>query len=105
MYYILASGGQPHDKDNFVLLVKELKESFRPFNLLLTSAFGASKKIIDEAYDIPALSKYLDYMHIMWYVYFKFSLNENNIFLANILKFTVTTTAVHGIGTLQPMRH
>lgn len=59
-------GGQPHDKDNFVLLVKELKESFRPFNLLVTSAFGASKKIIDEAYDIPALSKYLDFLHVMW---------------------------------------
>lgn len=52
-----------------MLLVKELKESFRPHNLLLTSAFGASKKIIDEAYDIPALSKYLDFMHIMCYDY------------------------------------
>lgn len=52
-----------------MLLAKELKESFRPHNLLLTSAFGASKKIIDEAYDIPALSKYLDFMHIMCYDY------------------------------------
>lgn len=52
-----------------MLLVKELKESFRPHNLLLTSAFGASKKIIDESYDIPALSKYLDYLHIMCYDY------------------------------------
>ncbi|XP_031640870.1 probable chitinase 2 isoform X2 [Contarinia nasturtii] len=64
-----ARGGQPVDKDNFVLLVKELKDSFRQHNLLLTSAFGASKKIIDEAYDIPALSKYLDFMHIMCYDY------------------------------------
>lgn len=52
-----------------MLLVKDLKEAFRPHNLLLTSAFGASKKIIDEAYDIPALSKYLDFMHIMCYDY------------------------------------
>lgn len=51
------------------MLVKDLKDSFRPHKLLLTSAFGASKKIIDEAYDIPALSKYLDYLHIMCYDY------------------------------------
>lgn len=52
-----------------MLLAKELKESFQPHNLLLTSAFGASKKVIDEAYDVPALSKYLDFMHIMCYDY------------------------------------
>lgn len=51
------------------MLVKELKESFRPHKLLLTSAFGASKVIIDQAYDVPALSKYLDFMHIMCYDY------------------------------------
>lgn len=52
-----------------MLLCKELKQSFRPHNLLLTSAFGASTKIIDEAYDIPSLNKYLDYLHIMNYDY------------------------------------
>lgn len=57
------------DKQNFVSLVKELKEALRPHKLLLTSAFGASKKIIDEAYDIRALSKYLDFLHIMCYDY------------------------------------
>ncbi|XP_055315783.1 probable chitinase 2 isoform X3 [Sitodiplosis mosellana] len=67
--YPTQRGGQPFDRDNFVLLVKELKESFRPHNLLLSSAFGASQKIIDESYDIPALSKYLDYLHIMCYDY------------------------------------
>lgn len=65
----MYSGGQPSDKDNFVLLAKDLKDSFQPHKLLLTSAFGASKKVIDEAYDIPALSKYLDYLHIMCYDY------------------------------------
>lgn len=49
--------------------MKELKDSFRPHKLLLTSAFGASKEITDEAYDIPALSKYLDFLHIMCYDY------------------------------------
>lgn len=61
--------GQPFDKQNFVLLVKELKQSFRPHNLLLTSAIGASPNVIDQAYDIPNLNKYLDFLHIMCYDY------------------------------------
>lgn len=66
---IFCSGGEPEDKKNFVSLVRELRESFRPHNYLLTSAFGASKKVIDESYDIPQLSKYLDFLHIMCYDY------------------------------------
>lgn len=62
-------GGEPYDKENFVLLVKELRESFRPHKLLLTSAFGASKAVIDQGYDIRQLSKYLDFLHIMCYDY------------------------------------
>lgn len=62
-------GGEAVDKQNFVSLAKELRESFRPHNLLLTSAFGASRKVIDAAYDIPQLSQYLDFLHIMCYDY------------------------------------
>lgn len=51
------------------MLVKELKENFKQHNLLLTSAFGAAKNVIDLAYDVSTLSKYLDYMHIMCYDY------------------------------------
>lgn len=67
--YPTQRGGQSQDKQNFVLLVKELKESFRPHGLLLTSAIGASTTVIDQAYDIPTLSKYLDLMHVMTYDY------------------------------------
>lgn len=67
--YPTQRGGQPQDKQNFALLVKELKESFRPHGLILTAAFGASTSVIDQAYDIPTLSKYLDFMHIMTYDY------------------------------------
>lgn len=65
----LCREGAPHDRENFVALAKELKESFKPHNLLLTSAIGASKSVIDQAYDIQQLSKYLDYLHIMCYDY------------------------------------
>lgn len=49
--------------------MKELKDELQPHNLLLTSAFGASKKTIDEAYNIRELSKYLDFLHVMCYDY------------------------------------
>ena len=68
-FLVFSRGGSPSDKENFVLLTKELKESFKPHNLLLTSAIGASKNTIDQAYDVKQLSKYLDFLHIMCYDY------------------------------------
>eukprot|EP00099_Drosophila_melanogaster_P005661 NP_001246550.1 chitinase 2, isoform B [Drosophila melanogaster] len=61
--------GKPADRENFVLLTKELREEFDEHGLLLTSAIGASKKVIDEAYDVRQISRYLDYLHIMCYDY------------------------------------
>ncbi|XP_055686858.1 probable chitinase 2 [Lutzomyia longipalpis] len=67
--YPTQRDGKPEDKENFVSLVMELKSEFRKHDLLLTSAIGASKKMIDEAYDVKTLSNYLDFMHIMCYDY------------------------------------
>ncbi|XP_058066049.1 probable chitinase 2 [Anopheles bellator] len=67
--YPTQRGGSPIDKENFVAFVQELSQAFKKYNLLLTSAFGASKDIIDSAYDMEALSKYLDFLHIMCYDY------------------------------------
>lgn len=67
--YPTQRGGEPMDKENFVELVKELRNDFKKYNLLLTSAIGAGKKTIDEAYNVRMLSRYLDYMHIMCYDY------------------------------------
>lgn len=50
-------------------LVKELRVDFKKHNLLLTSAIGASKAIIDAAYNVRVLSTYLDFLHIMCYDY------------------------------------
>lgn len=36
---------------------------------ILTAALGAAKKTIDSAYDLPALSDNLDYIHLMCYDY------------------------------------
>lgn len=67
--YPANRGGNPEDKQNFVLLVKELKEAYTKYGLILTSAIGAAKNTIDTAYDVKELSKYLDLMHIMCYDY------------------------------------
>lgn len=68
--YPTQRGGQPQDKETFLLLVKELSAEFKKLNLYLSSAFGAPKNIIDAAYDIKRLAPYLDSMHIMCYDYF-----------------------------------
>ncbi|XP_055844298.1 probable chitinase 2 isoform X1 [Episyrphus balteatus] len=67
--YPTQRGGDPKDRESFVLLAKDLHNNFRKHNLLLTTAIGASKTVIDEAYDIKELSKYLDFLHIMCYDY------------------------------------
>ena len=63
-------GGDPeNDKFNFVQLIKDLKQAFRPHQFLLTAAVGAATDTIEVAYGIKQMYKYLDYVHIMCYDY------------------------------------
>ncbi|KAK6620011.1 hypothetical protein RUM44_006411 [Polyplax serrata] len=64
-----SRGGRKEDKQNFALLVKELKQELVKKNLILTAALGAAPNTIDTAYDIPEISKYLDLLHFMCYDY------------------------------------
>lgn len=48
-------------------MIAELKEAFTPKGYLLTAAVSAGFWTIDTAYDIPMVSKYLDYINIMAY--------------------------------------
>jgi chitinase len=50
-------------------LKQELREEMDKFGLLLTAAFGASKKIADSAYELSELSRLLDHIHLMCYDY------------------------------------
>uniref|UniRef100_A0A1A9WKD4 chitinase n=1 Tax=Glossina brevipalpis TaxID=37001 RepID=A0A1A9WKD4_9MUSC len=59
--------GTPDEKDGFAALVQELSEAFAPRGLLLSAAVSPSKKIIDEGYDVPVLSKYFDWIAVMTY--------------------------------------
>jgi chitinase len=47
--------------------LQELREEFDKHGWLLTAAFGVAQDTVDAAYNIPALSRYLDYMHAMCY--------------------------------------
>ena len=46
-----------------------MKNAFREHRFLLTAAISAISSTIDMAYDIPKISKYLDYIHVMAYDY------------------------------------
>lgn len=65
--YPANRGGQPQDKANYILLLKELKEALQPKGYLLSAAVAAGKTTIDSAYDIPGMAKYLDFINVMAY--------------------------------------
>ncbi|XP_023349209.1 probable chitinase 2 [Eurytemora carolleeae] len=67
--YPAKRGGKPEDKENFIELIKDLNSAFSKEKLLLTAAIGAAAGTIDAAYDVPAMYKYLDYVHVMCYDY------------------------------------
>lgn len=67
--YPTQRGGNPHDRESFVALTKDLRQEFDKHGLILTSAIGAAKHVMDQAYDFKALTKYLDFLHIMCYDY------------------------------------
>ncbi|XP_026668803.1 probable chitinase 10 isoform X2 [Ceratina calcarata] len=61
--------GPSTDKEAYTALLEELSAAFKPKGLLLSAAVSASKQVIDVAYDIPALSRYLDWLGVMSYDY------------------------------------
>jgi len=65
-------GSPPEDKHRFTLLCRELRAGFEAeasgdARLLLTAAVGAGKDTIDSAYEIPEISKELDFINLMTY--------------------------------------
>ena len=64
-----CSKGLPSDKDGFALLVKELSKALKPKGLLLSAAVSPSRAVIDRGYDVPGLSKNLDWIGLMTYDY------------------------------------
>ncbi|XP_068222684.1 probable chitinase 10 isoform X2 [Palaemon carinicauda] len=64
-----CSKGPVTDVANFALLIKELKTVFNVQSpqLLLSAAVTPARNIIDKSYDVPALSRYLDFINVLTY--------------------------------------
>ncbi|KAL6428645.1 hypothetical protein ACFW04_007925 [Cataglyphis niger] len=60
-------GGKPEDVQNFVRLLEELRPEFDKRGLILSAAVAAAEPSASLSYDIPKLSKYLDFINIMAY--------------------------------------
>lgn len=54
--YLTQRGGIYADKDNFVELIKVLKQKLEPWHFLLTMAIPLSKELIQTAYDLQKLA-------------------------------------------------
>lgn len=65
--YPTKRGGKPQDKQDFAVLVKELKEAFAGEGYLLTAAVPAGKTNIDDGYDAGSLAINLDFINLMSY--------------------------------------
>ncbi|XP_033213755.1 acidic mammalian chitinase-like [Belonocnema kinseyi] len=57
--------GVPSDKQNFVLLLKQIRKEFDKEGFILTAACGASEVNPDVSYDIKGISKYVHYINLM----------------------------------------
>ncbi|KAL2712674.1 acidic mammalian chitinase-like isoform X1 [Vespula squamosa] len=60
-------GGKPADKENFVTLLKELREEFDKHGFLLSAAVGATENSSHQSYIIPEISKHLHFINLMAY--------------------------------------
>ena len=61
----------PEDYNNYISMLRILREEFHNENannpLLLTAAVGVGKSTVEKAYNIPAMSEYLDLINLMTY--------------------------------------
>ncbi|XP_037913621.1 probable chitinase 10 [Hermetia illucens] len=66
-----CSKGPASDKPNFTQLIKDIKREFNRLDpdLQLGVAISGYKEVIQEAYELEALSKYADYLTVMSYDY------------------------------------
>lgn len=60
-------GGKADDKQNYVSLLKELREAFDKHGYILSAAVGAAESSASQSYIIPEMSKHLHLINLMAY--------------------------------------
>ena len=62
-------GGNPEDKANFVLFLKETKFFFDALSLMLTVTVDGKTQEMDTSYDVSEISKTVDFINVLAYNY------------------------------------
>lgn len=65
--YPAQRGGAPGDVKNFIELLKIMRTKFDQEGLILSAAVAAAESSASQSYNIPEISKYLDFVNIMAY--------------------------------------
>ncbi|XP_046650642.1 mast/stem cell growth factor receptor-related protein Kit-like isoform X2 [Daphnia pulicaria] len=69
MYPGSREGSRVQDKENFALLLQEMRAEFDKSGLLLTAGISAKLEVIDLGYDVPAVSQHLHFIHVKAFDY------------------------------------
>ncbi|XP_015117974.1 chitinase-3-like protein 1 [Diachasma alloeum] len=65
--YPAQRGGAPEDRKNYIELLKILRSRFDEEGLILSAAVAAAEFSANKSFNIPEMSKYLDFINIMAY--------------------------------------
>lgn len=60
-------GGQPADRQNFVALLRELRQEFDRYGYTLSVAVGAAEKSASQSYIINQVTQYVHFVNLMTY--------------------------------------
>ena len=60
-------GGQPSDKENYVALLRELRQAFNPQGYILSVAVAAAESSASKSYNIREVSQQVDFINLMAY--------------------------------------
>lgn len=66
-YPAQREGSMPEDKENFILLLSELRHTLGPQQKLLSVATGSTERLASISYYIPEMSALVDFVNVMTY--------------------------------------
>ncbi|KAG0722877.1 putative chitinase 2 [Chionoecetes opilio] len=67
--YPTQNGGAWEDKENLVILLKEMREALNPDGMVLTLSMPPNEAIVNQGYDIPGIVEHVDFVSVTTYNY------------------------------------